>query len=95
MAVVKRIGPFSALKVGFVVYAFFGLLLGVVCSAVAFAGIPFGPHAAMPFHGAYAVLPVVLCPLFYGIVGGIATVIGAVIYNVASGWVGGLEVDIQ
>jgi hypothetical protein len=49
----------------------------------------------MPFHGAFAVLPLFLCPLFYGIIGSIATVLGALFYNLASGFVGGLEVDIH
>jgi len=31
----------------------------------------------------------------YGIVGGIGGAIGAVIYNLVAGWVGGIEVDIS
>jgi hypothetical protein len=94
MAVVKHVAPISALKIGFVVNAFLGLLAGVVCTSIAVAGIPFGPHAHMLFHGALAALPLILCPLLYGIVGGIAAVLGAIFYNVASAFVGGLEVDI-
>jgi hypothetical protein len=95
MVVVKRIAPLSALKVGFALYALLGLLAGLVCTSIALAGIPFGPHAHMPFHGAFAVLPLFLCPLFYGIIGSIVTVLGALFYNLASGFVGGLEVDIH
>jgi hypothetical protein len=95
MAVVKRIAPVSALKVGFVVYALLGLIAGLFCSVIAFAGIPFAPHAHMPFAGALSFLPLILCPVLYGIIGSIITVISAVIYNLASGWVGGLEVDIS
>jgi len=93
MAVVKRIGPASAFKVGLVVYAIFGLTGGVLCSGLAFAGLPL--HR-MPFAGAWAgLLPLILCPILYGLLGGIATVISALIYNLASGWVGGLEVEIH
>ncbi len=95
MAVVKRIGPVSALKVGFVVNAFLGLIAGLFCSAIALAGIPFAPHKYMPFAGALGILPLILCPLLYGVFGSIVTVIGALIYNLASGWVGGLEVEIN
>ena len=95
MAVVQRIGPVSALKVGFVVYAFLGLIVGLLCSIIAFAGIPFGLHAYMPLKGILGFLPLILCPLLYGIIGGIITVLSALIYNLASGWVGGLEVDIH
>jgi hypothetical protein len=40
-------------------------------------------------------LPLILCPLFYGIIGSIVTVLGVLFYNLASGFVGGLEVDIH
>ncbi len=95
MAVVKRIGPVSALKVGFVVYALLGLIAGLFCSAIALAGFPFGPHAHMHFKGVFGLSPLILCPLFFGIIGSIVTVLGALTYNFASGWVGGLEVDIH
>ena len=94
MTFVKRVGEFSALKVGFVVYALFGLLAGLVCSGLAFAGMPFGLEARMGFNGILRLLPLILCPLFYGIIGAIVTFIGALIYNLASRWTGGLEVDI-
>ncbi|HYL84242.1 MAG TPA: hypothetical protein VE263_08415 [Candidatus Angelobacter sp.] len=95
MAVVKRVGPLSALKMGSVVCAFLGLLAGMVCSGFALAGIPFGLHAHLPFTGIFALLPLILCPLFYGIIGGISALLGALFYNFASRWIGGLEVDIQ
>jgi hypothetical protein len=95
MAVVMRIDPVSALKVGFAVNAFLGLIAGALCTAIAFAGIPFAPHKYMPFAGALGILPLILCPLLYGIFGGVVTMIGALIYNLASGWVGGLEVEIH
>ena len=94
MTVVKCIGKFSVLKVGFVVYALFGLLAGLVCSGFAFAGMPFGLEAHMGFKGILGLLPLFLCPLFYGIIGAIVTFVGALIYNLASRWTGGLEVDI-
>lgn len=95
MAVLKHIGLFSALKIGFIGYAVLGLLAGLACSAIAFAGIPFGPHEHVPLKGVFGLLPLVLCPLLYGIIGGIVTVFGAIIYNFASEWVGGLEVEID
>jgi hypothetical protein len=49
----------------------------------------------MPFAGTIGLMAVILCPIVYGIIGGIAAVIGALIYNLASGWVGGVEVEIH
>lgn len=95
MSVVKSINPFSALKVGFVVHALLGFAAGLVCSAIAVAGIPMALHARMPVQGIFALLPLILCPLLYGIFGSIVTVLGALIYNLSSSWVGGLEVEIH
>jgi hypothetical protein len=36
-----------------------------------------------------------LFPICYGLIGGIFGALTAVIYNLAAGWVGGLEVDIN
>ena len=95
MAVLKRIGPASAFKIGLVSYAFLGLIAGVVCSLIALTGASFVPDAHMPFARGVGLAAVIVCPILYGIIGGIAAVIGALIYNLASGWVGGVEVEIN
>jgi len=95
MAALKRIGLASAFKIGLVSYAFLGLIAGVFCSLIALTGASFAPHAHMPFARAVGLAAVIVCPIVYGIIGGIAAVIGALIYNLASGWVGGVEVEIN
>ena len=95
MAVLKHIGPVSAFKIGLVSYAFLGLIAGVFCSLIALTGASFAPHAHIPFARTVGIMAVILCPIVYGIIGGIAAVISAVIYNLASGWVGGVEIEIN
>jgi len=94
MTVLKRISPSSAFKVGLVAYGIVGLVLGVICSLIAAAGVTFAPHARMPLLGRVGVFAVILCPIIYGIIGGVGAVIAAAIYDLAADWVGGLEVDI-
>ena len=94
MSVLKRVSPASAFKVGLVAYGIVGLILGAFCSLIAVAGRSFAPHARMPFLHSVGVFAVILCPIVYGIIGGIAAVIAAGIYNLTADWVGGLEVDI-
>jgi Transmembrane domain of unknown function (DUF3566) len=38
---------------------------------------------------------IIFFPLLYGLFGGIFAAVGAVLYNLVAGWVGGLEVDIS
>jgi hypothetical protein len=101
MATVKRISPGSAFKVGLVVYAFLGLLVGILTAffsmivgslgSMAEAGVP----AAKAFGLGLGLGSIIIFPICYGIIGGIGGAIGAAIYNLAAGWVGGLEVDIS
>ncbi len=94
MTILKRISPSSAFRVGFICYAFLGLVLGAFCTLIAFGAVPFGHHAMFlgRFVGMFAII---VCPIVYGLFGGVTALIGAAIYNVASGWVGGLEVEIS
>jgi len=94
MTVLKRVAPASAFKVGLVAYGILGLILGVICSLIAATGLHFASHRHMPIVSRFGIFAVILCPIFYGILGGVGAVIGAAVYNLAAGWVGGLEVDI-
>jgi hypothetical protein len=96
MAVLKRIGPGSAFKVGLVTYAFLGLIAGAIFTLVALVAAPFAHGGVMPLSGAFfGIGAVIFFPIFYGIIGGVFAAIGAAIYNLVARWVGGLEVDIS
>jgi hypothetical protein len=98
MPVIHRIKPASAFKVGFLVAGFFGLFFGVLCTVGTIVGASVITHAhgSMGNAGAYVGLfAVILCPLIFGAIGGALAAIGALLYNVASAWFGGLEVDTQ
>ena len=101
MATLSRIGPGSAFKVGLVVYALLGLLVGICVALFSMvAGSLTGmmgsdaPTARMMGLG-MGFGAILIFPIMYGIVGGIGGAIGAAIYNLVAGWVGGLEVDIR
>lgn len=93
MVVLKRISSSSTFKVGLLCYGIMGLVVGALCSLIAFGAFPLARHAHMPF-ARVGVFAIVVCPIVYGIIGGIAAIIGAGIYNLVADWVGGLEVDI-
>ena len=94
MATVKRINPGSAFKVGLVIYAILGFIIGI---PFAFIGMIASSLVAsrFPVPGAgLGIFSIILFPVFYGIIGGVFAALTAFIYNLAAGWVGGLEVDI-
>ncbi len=95
---------FSAITflVGFVPLA---LLQSVFLSAAMFAGsstttaqqsspqIDPGLFAGLGVAG--LCIGVGLGAVFYGLAGGVSAVIGAFVYNLISGWIGGIEVDME
>ena len=95
MATLRRIGPASAFKVGLVSYALLGLIAGIFCSVISLVGLSFAPHAHIPFARTVGVFAVVVCPIIYGIFGGIGAALAAIVYNLASSWVGGIEVELR
>jgi hypothetical protein len=98
MAVIRRISPGSAFKVGAVVYAVIGfvallLMLPVLAyisprtdgTATGFSTVLFRP----------GLLSIIIMPIIYGIFGGFFSMLAALVYNLAAGWIGGLEVDLS
>ena len=100
MAIVKRVGPGSAFKVGLITYGILGLVLGI-CMALFSTLVGSLGTAASSAPGAkllglgMGVGSIIFFPVLYGLIGGIGGALGALIYNLAAGWVGGLEVDIS
>jgi Transmembrane domain of unknown function (DUF3566) len=101
MATLKRVGPGSAFKIGLVTYAILGLVLGIFVAFISMVmgnlsslGQSAGPGAKL-FGMGMGFGAIIFFPIFYGLIGGIFGAIGAVIYNLVAGWVGGLEVDIS
>ena len=101
MAIVKRVGPGSAFKVGLVLYALIGLVFGICMAFVSMVAGSLGTMGQSAAPGArlfgfgMGFGAIIFFPLIYGLIGGVFAAIGAAIYNLAAGWVGGLEVDIN
>ena len=89
MAQIKRFSIGQAAKFLGVLYLLFGLLfipfflLIGMFSPESESGVPFG-----------ATIFAVAMPVMYAIFGVIGGAIGAALYNLVAGWVGGIEVEI-
>lgn len=102
MTTLKRIGPGSAFKVGLVTYGIVGLVIGACMALFSMvAGSLGGLAGAQASAGAraigfgFGIGAIVVMPILYGIIGAISAALGALVYNLAAGWIGGLEVDIN
>jgi Transmembrane domain of unknown function (DUF3566) len=100
MATLKRVAPGSAFKVGLVLYAVLGLVLGIFIALFSIllggfgAAVSSAPGAKL-FGFAMGAGAIIVFPVVYGLTGGITGAIGAFVYNLAAEWVGGLEVEIN
>jgi hypothetical protein len=101
VAIVRRVGPGSAFKVGLVLYALLGLALGICMALVSMVAGTLAPLGQTAVPGAKLLGfgmgfgAIIFFPLLYGLFGGVFAAIGAALYNVVAGWVGGIEVDIS
>jgi hypothetical protein len=94
--IIRRIGPMSVARLSGILYAAIGLALGAIISLIALAGgFAAGGEGDTQFGGFIGVAAVVVLPICYGLLGFVATLIAAWVYNVAAAVVGGIEVDIS
>ena len=94
--VIKRFEPLSVGKVAGVLYAAVGFVVGIIVSLAATIGglagrTEFGALAG----GLVGIGAIIVLPIFYGVLGFIVASIAAWLYNLAAGYVGGIEIDLQ
>lgn len=93
--IVKRIGPMSLAKISATLYALIGFIIGAIVSAVSMIGGALGGSDAGMMGMIFGAAAVILLPLLYGCMGFVTSLIGASLFNLAAGWVGGIELDTQ
>jgi hypothetical protein len=85
MAVVKRIGPGSAFKVGLTLYAILGLILGICFALFSMLGGALTSMGRAPSATGAGVLfgfglgAVIIFPILYGIIGGVVMALTALL----------------
>jgi hypothetical protein len=98
--ILHRIGVLSCAKVLGATYAGMGLILGFffsligVLQATFLGGTDLGNGAAA-FGFLFGIGAIAILPILYGILGFLAGALGAFIYNLVSGAVGGMELVLQ
>jgi hypothetical protein len=98
--VIKRVSPLSIAKISFVLYAVIGFIVGGI---FALFGAAMGSLASLGGEQRMSMFPaaffgvgaVIILPIVYGVMAAIFSAIGAFIYNIVAGWVGGIEIEVQ
>ncbi len=94
--VIRRIGPMSCAKITGALYALLGFVFGTIFSLVSLAGgLASNASGGAGLGAAMGVGAIIAFPILYGGIGFVSTLIGAWLYNVVAGMVGGVEVDLQ
>jgi hypothetical protein len=95
---IKKFEPLSVMRISAICYGALGLIEGAIFSVIflvapmAAAGEQQMPRwMGLLFGG----LSIVIFPLMLGLVGAIAGGLGAVVYNVAARYVGGISVEVE
>lgn len=93
--VLRRIGVGSAFKVGAVLGGVLSALVLVPLGLLMAIGVVHGGDSSAVAGGAFMGLLTMVCgPLFYAFIYGLLTAISALVYNIAAGMTGGLEVEL-
>ena len=94
--VLHRVGPVSCAKIAGTLYTVLGLIIGCVFSLAAMAGgFASNSSKGAGFGAIIGVGAIVFFPILYGGIGFVASLVGAWLYNVVAGMVGGVEMDLH
>ena len=95
--VVTRVGPMSVARIAGVLYALMGLVFGGFVSLASIGGAMAGAANESGLGGMMALgaAAVFMFPIIYGFFGFLMTLIGAALYNVLAGVLGGIEIETR
>jgi hypothetical protein len=99
--IIKRIGVLKAATVQACVMGLFGLLFGLCFllfgtlfgSMMGSMSNSAGAGAGLGMIGGIGMM--IFLPIMYGVMGFVAGAIGAAVYNLVAGWVGGIELEVE
>jgi hypothetical protein len=89
---IRNINPIQYAIVNAVLCALIGLILGV------FFGLFSSAMGALAPGGGgmnFGWLSIIIFPIMYAVIGFIAGLIGAFVYNIVAGWTGGIEMTLS
>lgn len=92
--VIRRVGVVSVGKIYGAISAAIGLLVGIGFALLSMVGAGLSGEDGAMFGAMFGVGSVVLFPLLYGAMGFLGGMLGAALYNVFAGAVGGVSLEL-
>ena len=92
--VIKRVAVLKLAIFQAALMAAFGVIIALFFMGFGALFSGFGGHAA-GFAGMMGVAALIFLPIMYGVIGFIAGAIGAALYNLIAGIVGGIEIEVE
>ena len=87
MMILKKVGVMSVANIQGLIGVFLGLILGIIYAITGAAtGGALGPM--------FSWIMIIIMPIAYGIFGFLGGIVGAWLYNVVAGWIGGVNMDL-
>lgn len=95
MQEIKRIGIMSTAKIALLFGVLMGLVFGIIIALLT-NYLPAEALGQLPtaYSSMSGISAIVAFPAFYGIAYFIGGIIGALIYNLFAGWVGGIKIEL-
>ena len=100
--VIKRVAPLSAARIAGLIYTLLGLPFALLVWIISLVGLNYSGMSNspfLPFSPAYVVeggaIAVIILPLVYGFFCFVMTLIGAWLYNLTAGFMGGVTVELE
>jgi hypothetical protein len=90
-----RIRRFGVVRTATIVAVMYVLIIAIFLVPFGILVVAFGRNDAAGASLLAIVLFGAVAALFYGLIGWIVTAIACAIYNIAAGWVGGIEVELE
>lgn len=96
MVILRKIGVLSLAKIETILMAIFGLILGLFYGILSsFVNLTESVTSATSNSLVLGWWSVLVFPVLYAVIGFAAGAIGALLYNMISKWVGGVELDLR
>lgn len=87
---IRKISPHQTAKVFAVLYLIMGLIFAVVAYALK-SLVPVVGEQGAQMSTAF----ILLMPILYAVIGYVSTAVACGVYNMVSGWVGGIEITVE